>query len=135
MTKPSYRTIAEPCEGVYKEKGSKFLAFAFPVADEADIKEHLNRLKKKYHDARHHCYAYILKDESAYRVNDNGEPSGTAGLPIYGQLRSKNLSYVLIVVVRYFGGKKLGVGGLRQAYKTAAAAALENAIVIEKEFS
>ncbi|GAB3649532.1 YigZ family protein [Echinicola sediminis] len=121
----SFLTLKETSEGLYKEKGSKFLAFAFPVQDEDEIKENIEALKKKYYDARHHCYAYILgKDQEQYRANDDGEPNHSAGDPILGQIRSNNLSNVLIVVVRYFGGTKLGVGGLINAYKTAAAEAI-----------
>ncbi|MDR0207219.1 MAG: YigZ family protein [Bacteroidales bacterium] len=128
-----FRTIFAPSEAVFKEKRSKFFAFAFPVENEAEIKEKIAFLKKKYHDASHHCYAYILgADKSAYRMNDDGEPPGTAGRPIYGQLLSKNLSNVLVVVVRYFGGVKLGTGGLRVAYKLAAKEVLENALIVEK---
>ena len=127
------KTIAAPAEAVFKEKRSKFLAFAYPVENEAEIKEKIAFLKKKYHDARHHCYAYILgADKSAYRMNDDGEPSGTAGRPIHGQLLSKEVTNVLIVVVRYFGGIKLGTGGLRVAYKLAAKEVMDSAIIIEK---
>ncbi|MDD3644249.1 MAG: YigZ family protein [Bacteroidales bacterium] len=129
----SYKTIAAVAEGVYREKGSKFIAFAIPVKDEEEIKEKLLEIKKKYYDARHHCYAYILDyDQSTYRINDDGEPSGTAGRPIHGQLLSKELTFVLLVVVRYFGGIKLGVSGLIRAYKEASRDALENATIIEK---
>ncbi|MBB6610986.1 YigZ family protein [Pontibacter sp. Tf4] len=129
----TYRTIAEPTESIYKEKGSKFLAFAYPVYSEDDIKEHLAELRKKYFDARHHCYAYILgADKSRYRANDDGEPNHSAGDPILGQIRSADLSNVLVVVVRYFGGTKLGVSGLINAYKTATADALAKATIIEK---
>jgi uncharacterized YigZ family protein len=134
MEVQSYRTIQTATEGEYKEKGSKFLAFAFPVKSEADVKESLAMLRKKYFDARHHCYGYILgADKSTFRANDDGEPNHSAGDPILGQIRSKNLTNVLVVVVRYFGGTKLGVGGLVSAYKTAAEDALKHAIVIEKE--
>lgn len=127
------KTIEAPVEAIFKEKRSKFLAFAYPVENEAKVKEKIVFLKKKYHDARHHCYAYILGiDKSAYRMNDDGEPSGTAGRPIYGQLLSKGITNVLVVVVRYFGGIKLGTGGLRIAYKLAAKEVLENATIIEK---
>ena len=129
----SYKTIAAVAEGVYREKGSKFIAFAIPVQDEEEIKEKLLEIKKKYYDARHHCYAYILDyDQSTYRINDDGEPSGTPGSPIHGQLLSKELTFVLLVVVRYFGGIKLGVSGLIRAYKEASRDALENATIIEK---
>ncbi len=126
-----FHTIAEPTEGFYKEKGSKFLAFAFPVRNEEEIKVHLEALRKQYYDARHHCYAYIigLKNQ-AFRANDDGEPNHSAGDPILGQIRSKSLTNCLIVVVRYFGGTKLGVGGLITAYKTAAEEALSKAEIL-----
>ena len=127
-----YRTIKTPAEGVYKEKGSKFLAFAYPVSHEASIKEHLAILQKQFHDARHYCYAWRLEPEKThYRVNDDGEPSGTAGKPIYGQIVSRDLTDILVVVVRYFGGTKLGVGGLINAYRAAASDALDHAKIIE----
>jgi len=130
----SFQTIAGPAEGIYKESGSKFLAFAYPVATEAEIKDRLEELRKTYYDARHLCYAWILgPDKSRFRAFDGGEPNHSAGDPILGQIRSKNLSNVLIVVVRYFGGVKLGVGGLIQAYKTAAEEALNNATIFEQE--
>ncbi|WP_242927692.1 IMPACT family protein [Pontibacter vulgaris] len=129
----TYRTIAAPSEGLYKEKGSKFIALAYPVYSEEDVKEHLTELRKKYFDARHHCYAYSLgADKSRYRANDDGEPNHSAGDPILGQIRSADLSNVLVVVVRYFGGTKLGVSGLIHAYKTATAEAIANATIIEK---
>ncbi|MBC5775317.1 YigZ family protein [Pontibacter sp. KCTC 32443] len=129
----TYRTIAAPTESIYKEKGSKFLAFAYPVYSEEEIKEHLAELRKKYFDARHHCYAYTLgANKSRYRANDDGEPNHSAGDPILGQIRSADLSNVLVVVVRYFGGTKLGVSGLINAYKTATADALSEATIIEK---
>lgn len=128
-----YKTLATPCEGLYKEKGSKFLAFAFPVSTEDQIKTHLAALKKTYFDARHHCYAYRLGPEGdLWRANDNGEPSSTAGKPILGQLLSYDVSDVLVVVVRYFGGIKLGVGGLINAYRTAAQDALSHAVLVDK---
>ncbi|MCC5938745.1 MAG: YigZ family protein [Lunatimonas sp.] len=133
----TYLTIAETSEGLYKEKGSKFLAFAYPVKTEEEVKMHLENLSKKYYDARHHCYAYLLGDNPPiYRAYDDGEPNHSAGDPILGQIRSRNLTDVLVVVVRYFGGTKLGVGGLVSAYKTAASLALDtNRIqtVIRKE--
>ncbi len=129
-----YTTIAAPSEGLYKEKGSKFLAFAYPVSTEDEIKNLLQDLKKKFFDARHHCYAYRLgPDGETWRVNDNGEPSSTAGKPILGQLVSFGLSDVLIVVIRYFGGIKLGVSGLINAYRAAARDALEHAQTVEKQ--
>lgn len=130
----SYHTIKSNTEGIYKEKGSKFLAFAYPVYTEAEIKEKIDALKHEYFDARHHCYAWMLgADKKLFRAFDDGEPNHSAGDPILGQIRSKNLTNLLIVVVRYFGGVKLGVGGLITAYKTAAEDALNNAIVIEQE--
>ncbi len=129
----TYQTIAGPAEGLYKEKGSKFLAFAFPVFSEDDVKDRLAELRKKYYDARHHCYAYMLgADKSRYRANDDGEPNHSAGDPILGQIRSADLSNVLVVVVRYFGGTKLGVSGLITAYKTATADALAQATIVEE---
>ncbi len=133
MLNDTYKTIKAPCEGIYKEKGSKFLAFAFPVTSETEIKNHVDSIKKEYYDARHHCYAYILgPDKATYRANDDGEPSGTAGRPIHGQLLSKDITNTLVIVVRYFGGIKLGVSGLINAYKTATKDALDNAEVVEK---
>lgn len=133
MLDDTYKTITSPAEGIYKEKGSKFLAFAIPVVSEAEVKENVERLKKEYYDARHHCYAYILgHDKAVYRANDDGEPSGTAGRPIHGQLLSKDITNTLVVVVRYFGGIKLGVSGLITAYKAATKDALDNAEIIEK---
>lgn len=130
----SFYTIQSPSEGIYKEKGSKFLAFAFPVNTEEEVKEKILALKKEYYDARHHCYAYILgADKSRFRAVDDGEPGHSAGDPILGQIRSKNLTNVLVVVVRYFGGVKLGVGGLISAYKQAAEDALINAVIVERE--
>jgi len=134
----TYLTLKSESQGLYKEKGSKFLAYAYPVDNEQQIKEILDTLKKQYYDARHHCYAYILgKDGQDFRANDDGEPGHSAGDPILGQIRSNNLTNALIVVVRYFGGTKLGVGGLITAYKTAAADAIAaneiiTAIVTEK---
>jgi uncharacterized YigZ family protein len=133
FTDDTYKTISGESRGSYKEKGSKFLAFAFPVTSEEEIRERLTGLRKEYHDARHHCYAYrIGYDNLAFRINDDGEPSGTAGRPIYGQILSNELTQVLIVVIRYFGGIKLGVPGLIHAYKTATADALSNAMIVTK---
>lgn len=133
MFEDTYKTIAGPAEGIYREKGSKFIALAFPVESEAEVKEKLAEIQKQYFDARHHCYSYILgPNKDAYRLNDNGEPSGTAGRPIHGQLLSKDLTNTLVIVVRYFGGIKLGVSGLINAYKTAAKDALDHATIIEK---
>jgi len=134
MMKDKYLSIKEKSEGLYKEKGSKFLAFAYPVADEDSVKDILNNLKKQYYDARHHCYAYIIgADASQYRANDDGEPNHSAGDPILGQIRSLELTNTLVVVVRYFGGTKLGVSGLINAYKTSAAQALAKAQIIDIE--
>ena len=133
MFDDTYHTIAAPAEGLYKEKGSKFLAFAYPVHTVEEVKGHLDRLRKEYYDARHHCYAYILgATKEAYRTNDDGEPSGTGGRPIYGQLLSADLTDTLIVVVRYFGGILLGAAGLANAYKTAARDAIDHATVVER---
>jgi uncharacterized YigZ family protein len=130
----SFRTISGPAGGIYKEKGSKFLAFAYPVQTEADIKQHLDALRKTYFDARHHCYAWMLGPEKKlFRAADDGEPNHSAGDPILGQIRSRDITDVLVVVVRYFGGIKLGVGGLITAYRAAAEDALQQAVVIEKE--
>ena len=130
----TYQTIATPVKGVFKEKGSKFISLAFPVKSEDEIKEHLNSLKKEYHDARHHCYAYCLGiDKAKYRFNDDGEPSGTAGRPIYGQILSRDLTDILVVVIRYFGGIKLGVSGLINAYKYASKDALDKAEITMKK--
>jgi uncharacterized YigZ family protein len=130
----SFKTIHSPAEGIYKEKGSKFLAFAHPVETEADIRTLISGLQKKYHDARHHCYAWMLgTDKKLFRAFDDGEPNHSAGDPILNQIRSKELTNILVVVVRYFGGIKLGVGGLITAYKSAAADALNKALIVEKE--
>lgn len=131
--KDTYLTIEKETQGLFKDKGSKFIAFAIPVCTEAEIKEHLQNIKKEHHNARHHCYAYRLgfKGEP-FRANDDGEPSGTAGRPIYGQLLSNNLTEILVVVVRYFGGTLLGVSGLINAYKNATIDAISNATIIEK---
>lgn len=129
----TYKTIQAQGVGTFKDKGSRFLGFAFQVTSEAQIKEHLIHLRKEYHDARHHCYSYILgPDKAAFRINDDGEPSGSAGRPIYNLLLSNDLTNILVVVVRYFGGIKLGIPGLINAYKTAASEALGNTLIIEK---
>lgn len=134
MPKFSYFTIKSPAEGLYKEKGSKFLAFAFPVESDEEVKQRLSALRKSYYDARHHCYAYVLGLQSEkFKAVDDGEPNHSAGDPILGQIRSRNLTNVLVIVVRYFGGVKLGVGGLVQAYKTSAADALTKAEIVELE--
>lgn len=129
-----YRTITHQMgEGFYSEKRSKFLAFAHHVTTENEVKELLQTYKKKYYDARHCCYAYMLgADRSVFRANDDGEPSSTAGKPILGQINAHELTDILIVVVRYFGGTKLGTSGLIVAYRTAAAAAIENAQIETK---
>ncbi len=129
----SYFTIQKASEGIYKDRGSKFLGFAFPVKTETEIKEIIARLKKEHHGANHHCYAWRLgADKAAYRANDDGEPNNSAGKPILGQIQSKDLTDILIVVARYFGGTLLGVSGLINAYREAAADALKNAEIIEK---
>lgn len=128
-----YLTISKPAEGFFKDRGSKFLAFAYPVSSEREIKEFQDKLRSEYHDARHHCFAYMLGlEKEIFRANDDGEPSSTAGKPILGQIRSFDLTNILIVVIRYFGGTKLGVGGLINAYKTATEEALKNAKIIKK---
>ena len=129
-----YKTIDFPSEEVLlKEKNSKFFGYAFPVTSEEDVKENLERLRKEHFSARHWCYAYQIGTEKIqYRANDDGEPNNSAGMPIYGQIQSFEVTNVLVVVVRYFGGVKLGVGGLISAYKTAAQMALENATIVEK---
>ncbi|WP_194974979.1 IMPACT family protein [Aquiflexum lacus] len=131
-TEDTYLTLLNDSEGLYKEKGSKFLSFAFPVSHEDEVKEKLEFLRKKYYNARHHCYAYVIgKDKEIFRANDDGEPNHSAGDPILGQIRSNQLTNVLIVVVRYFGGVKLGVGGLISAYRTATAEAISNNVIME----
>ena len=128
-----FKSISMPSTGLFKDNGSKFLAFAYPVTAEDEIKSIIQNLKKEYYDARHHCYAYRLGHTGAiWRMNDDGEPSSTAGRPIYGQILSAELSDILVVVVRYFGGIKLGVPGLIRAYKTSTADAIANATIIEK---
>ena len=129
----TYLTIEKKSEGEYKDKGSKFLAYAFPIKKETEVKEFLAELRKMHHGARHHCYAFVLgANKLSYRANDDGEPSYTAGKPILGQIQSKDLTNILIVVVRYFGGTLLGVSGLINAYKTAANEAIKNNEIIEK---
>lgn len=129
----TYKSISTPAQGVYKDKGSKFLSFAFPVQSEEDIKPLVDSLKKEYYDARHHCFAYrIGQFGQIWRANDDGEPSSTAGRPILGQLLSNDISDILVVVVRYFGGIKLGVPGLIKAYKSATTDVLTNAEIITK---
>jgi len=133
MENDEFLTLGAPSQGFYKEKGSKFLGFAYPVDDEQQVKKHLDHLRNEHHDARHHCYAYRMGVEGdIYRMNDDGEPSSTAGRPILGQISSHGLTNVLVVVVRYFGGTLLGTSGLIRSYKQAAAEALENASIIKK---
>ena len=128
-----YKSISSRGEGLYKDSGSRFLAFAIPVETEEEVKELVSGFRKEYHDARHHCYAYRIGARGeTWRASDDGEPSGTAGRPILGQIDSAGLSDILIVVVRYFGGIKLGVPGLIKAYKSASADAIANAPVAEK---
>ncbi|MEO5645052.1 MAG: YigZ family protein [Bacteroidia bacterium] len=130
----TYLTIEKACEGIYKDRGSKFLAFIFPVKKEEELKAHLQQLRKEHPGANHHCYAFRLgADKLLFRANDDGEPSGTAGKPILGQIQSNDLTSVLIVVVRYFGGSLLGVPGLIAAYRGAAADAIANANIIERQ--
>lgn len=132
--KDTYKTLSQPSEEVlFKEKSSKFFGYAFPINNEDEVKEALELLKKQHNSARHFCYAYQLGTEStSYRVNDDGEPNNSAGMPIYGQIQSFDVTNVLVVVIRYFGGVKLGVGGLISAYKTAAQMAFEVADIVEK---
>lgn len=134
MEKDTFKTLVNPGEEtLFKEKGSKFYGYAFPVKDEETIKDTLEEIKARHHSARHWCYAWQLGTEKTrYRANDDGEPSNSAGMPIYGQIQSFELTNVLVIVVRYFGGTKLGVGGLIQAYKTSAQLALEASEIIEK---
>jgi len=128
----AYRTIAAPSTGEFKDRGSKFIAYAWPVRTEAAALEHLEALRKEHFKARHHCFAWRFDpDGSRFRANDDGEPSGTAGRPILGQIDSFSLTYVVVVVVRYFGGTLLGTSGLINAYREAAAEALRNAEIIE----
>ena len=131
--KDTYRSIARRSEGLFKDNGSRFIALAYPVETEEQVKEIVSSLRKEYHDARHHCYAYRLGlDGEKFRANDDGEPSGSAGRPILGQIDSLGLSDILLVVVRYFGGIKLGIPGLIRAYKSSSADALANAEIVEK---
>ena len=129
----SYKSIAAPSEGLFKDNGSRFIARAYPVETEEEVKEIVAGLKKEYYDARHHVYAYRLGDKGdKFRANDDGEPSGSSGRPVLGQIDSNNLSDILVVVIRYFGGIKLGIPGLIRAYKTSTADALANAEIVEK---
>jgi len=134
LEKDTYKTIKSAPEAVlFKDKNSKFFGYAFPVSDDQAVKTHINSLKKEHHAARHWCYAYQIGTENiSYRANDDGEPNNSAGMPIYGQIQSFDVTNILIVVVRYFGGVKLGVGGLIHAYRTAAQLSLEASTIIEK---
>ena len=134
MKEDTYKTIKKPSEEIlFKEKGSKFFGYAFPVLTEDDVKEKLELLKKKHHSARHFCYAYQIGiEKTQYRANDDGEPNNSGGLPIYGQIQSFGVTNILVVSVRYFGGTKLGVGGLISAYKTSAQLALEASEILVK---
>lgn len=132
-TPDQFKTIKNISEGSYKEKGSKFFAFAYPVTTEEEIKEIQKGLRKKYYDARHHVYGFRLgADLKTFRCSDDGEPSNSSGPPVLGQIQSHELTNILIVVIRYFGGTKLGIPGLIHAYRTAAADAIENNTIIEK---
>jgi uncharacterized YigZ family protein len=132
MGPDNYRTIKSFSQGIYKEKGSRFLAFAFPVSDPEQIKPLIDKIRKEHHEARHHCYAYMIGHERViWRMNDDGEPSGTAGRPILGQINSFGLTNILIIVSRYFGGTLLGVSGLINAYRSAAASAITRAKIVE----
>ena len=129
----AYKSIAAPAQGLFKDNGSRFIAFAYPVETEEQVKERVQALRKEYHDARHHCFAYRLGYKGdVWRASDDGEPSGSAGRPILGQIDSLGLSDVLVVVVRYFGGIKLGIPGLIRAYKTSTADAIASVQIIEK---
>lgn len=129
----TYKTIAAESKGLFRDRGSRFIAVARPVSSQEEIKSVLEELRKEYHDARHHCYAWMLTpDRQVWRVNDDGEPSGTAGRPIIGQINSHGLTNILVVVIRYFGGTLLGVSGLINAYRSAAEDALSNARIVEK---
>jgi len=132
--KDTYKSITEASEEViFKDKNSKFYGYAYPIKSEDEVKDIIDELKKKHHQARHWCYAWQLgKEEHQFRANDDGEPSNSAGMPIYGQIQSFDVTNILIVVVRYFGGVKLGVGGLINAYKTAAQMALENSNILKR---
>jgi uncharacterized YigZ family protein len=133
MTEDTYLTIRQSGTGNFRDRKSRFSGLAFPISSESDIKEILKKLKKEYYDATHHCYAWVMEpDGSKYRSNDDGEPGGSAGLPILGQIQSRKLTNVLVVVVRYYGGVKLGVPGLIHAYRAAAALALDDGKTIEK---
>jgi len=129
----TYKTIDEPSEGLFRDKGSKFIAYSYPFTDENSLKDILSAVKSNHPKARHHCYAYRLSmDRSVFRVNDDGEPAGSAGRPILNTLLSNDLTNTLVIVVRYFGGTLLGIPGLINAYKTATQEAINNAVVVEK---
>lgn len=133
MNSDTYKTIIGTSSGIYKEKGSRFISVAIPVSNQEQIKPIIDKIRKEHHDAKHHCYAYMLGHERLiWRVNDDGEPSGTGGRPILGQINSLGLTNIIIVISRYFGGTLLGVSGLINAYRSAAAAALANAKITEK---
>ncbi|WP_299365833.1 YigZ family protein [Winogradskyella sp.] len=134
LEKDTFKTISKPAQGdIYKDKNSKFYGYSFPVTNENDIKNHLETLRKEHHSARHWCYAYQIGTETiSYRTNDDGEPSNSAGIPIYGQIQAFEVTNILIVVVRYYGGTKLGVRGLINAYRTSAKLALESADIIKE---
>jgi len=132
MSSDIYKTIKEPAKGIFRDRGSRFLAYTYPITEHDDIKPILDQLRKEHHDARHHCFAYMLgSDRTIFRSNDDGEPSGTGGRPILGQINSFGLTNLLIVVVRYFGGTLLGVSGLINAYRSAAESAIQNSEIIE----
>lgn len=129
----TFKSIGAPSKGLFKDNGSRFIALAYPVSSEEQVREIVSALKKEYHDARHHCYAYrIGYKRDRWRANDDGEPSGSAARPILGQIDSLELSDILVVVVRYFGGIKLGIPGLIRAYRTSTSDALSNARIILK---
>ncbi len=133
MISDTYKTIISSAQGIYKEKGSRFISSAFPVSDQEEIKPIIDRIRKEHHEAKHHCFAYMIGHErNTWRMNDDGEPAGTAGRPILGQINAYGLTNILIVVSRHFGGTLLGVSGLINAYRTAAASAIQNAGLTEK---
>ncbi len=135
ITTDSYLTIESEAGGLFKDRGSRFISRAYPVTSPDEVKQILEELRKEYHDARHHCFAYrIGPGDGEFRTSDDGEPANSAGKPIYGQIISHNLTNILIVVIRYFGGTLLGVGGLINAYRSATRDALQNAKIIEKTF-
>jgi len=132
MESDTYLTIRAFSQGLYKEKGSRFIALAYPVTTREEIRNIIDEIRKEHHSARHHCFAWMLgRERQAYRVSDDGEPSGSAGKPILGQINSLELTNILVVVVRYFGGKLLGVSGLINAYRSAAESAINNSEIVE----